>query len=436
MIIVHELGHYWAAIACGVKVETFSLGFGPRLFGFRRGETDFRVSAILFGGYVRMLGEMPGDIAPDSGKAAPAARTVQFDPRSLQAKPRWQRFIVVAAGPFMNIVLAVALVTGLYMYAFPKQVQTVNPTVTALAPNSPAVKAGVEPGDKIVEIGGKKNPTWDDIFMKEAFSANHPLPVVVDRHGRDLKLTVVPRVDPKEGIGVAGWGGEQNVQVMQVVSGSPAATAGLRAGDRLLDVDGKPVVSSETVQQAVIHSDGKPIEFTLMRSGKMETAWITPQRNDDKQLPWRVGILAGSKPRTQIVRLGFPQAFVQSLNFNQENATMIFKVLGSIVEQRVSPKAIAGPIGIAQMSNQAAQEGPWTFLFLMAIISLNLAIVNLLPIPILDGGTLLMLIVEILLHREVSVQVKEAVFKLGFVFIMMILVFVIYNDISRILTQG
>ncbi|MGH9583804.1 MAG: RIP metalloprotease RseP [Bryobacteraceae bacterium] len=433
MIIVHELGHYWAAIACGVKVETFSIGFGPRLFGFRRGETDFRVSAILFGGYVRMLGEMPVDTTPESSEANPPAAQ-PLDPRSLQAKPRWQRAIVIAAGPFMNIVLAVAIVTGLYMYAFPKQVQTVNPPVTAIAPGSPAAKAGVEPGDKIVEIGGKKNPTWDDIFMKEAFSANHPLPVVVERHGHDLKLTVLPRVDPQEGIGVVGWSGEQDVRISEVEPHSPAAQAGLRPGDLLTAVNRKPIESSATVQQAVIHSQGKPIEFTFMRGGKAKSVSVTPVPNNSKQLPWHIGI--GYKLKMEIVRLDFPQAFVQSVRFNQENATMIFKVLGSLIERRVSSKVMTGPIGIAQMSSQAAQEGAWTCLFMLAVVSLNLAIFNLLHIPILDGGTLLMLIVEMLLHREVSMQAKEAIFKLGFVFLMMIVVFVIYNDISRILTQG
>lgn len=435
MIIVHELGHYWAAIACGVKVETFSLGFGPRLFGFRRGDTDFRVSAFFFGGYVRMLGDMAGGMASEASEGdATASDALRFDPRSLQAKPRWQRFIVVAAGPFMNIVLAVAIMTGLYMYAFPKQVQKANPIVSAVLPDSPAARAGVQPGDRIVEIGGKTNPTWDDIFMKEAFSVNHPVPVVIDRHGRDLKLTVVPRADPQDGMGVAGWSGQQDVRIAQVEPNSPAAKAGLRTGDLLVEVDRKPIESSTSVQQAVIHSKGKPIEFTFLRNGKSQSVAVTPVPNGSKALPWHIGIAYNLN--VKIVRLPFPEAFVQSLKFNRDNATMIFKAIGSLIERRVSSRVMAGPIAIAQYSNQAAQEGAWAFLFVMAVVSLNLAIINLLPIPILDGGTLLMLIIEMLLHREVSLQAKEAVFKFGFVFLMMIIVFVIYNDISRILTPG
>ena len=171
-----------------------------------------------------------------------------------------------------------------------------------------------------------------------------------------------------------------------------------------------------------------------MRNGREQQFSVTPQPTNDAKLPYRIGV--SFRPAVQMVKLDLKDAFVQSLHFNKQNALMIFQVLGSIVERRVSPKSVSGPIGIAVMSSEAAQQGPWTYMFLMAVVSLNLAIFNLLPIPILDGGTLLLLIIEMLLQREVSLQIKETVFKLGFVFLMMIVVFVIYNDISRILTKG
>ncbi|HMJ61589.1 MAG TPA: site-2 protease family protein, partial [Bryobacteraceae bacterium] len=190
MIVVHELGHFWAALSVGIKVETFSLGFGPRLFGFRRGDTDFRVSAILFGGYVRMLGEQPGD-----EKA--------LDARSFQAKARWQQAIVIVAGPLMNVVLAIALVTGLYMYAYPKEPASASrtPVVAAVIPNSAAAKAGVQPGDKIVQLGSKRDPDWEYVQTQEVFNANHALPVVVERAGQMVNLSVTPTMDSKEGVG-------------------------------------------------------------------------------------------------------------------------------------------------------------------------------------------------------------------------------------------
>ena len=439
MILIHELGHFWAALAVGVKVETFSIGFGPRLFGFKRGETDFRVSAIPFGGYVRMLGEQPGQsvvlqAAELDRQRDPGDAEDVMDPRAFYAKPRWQRAIVIIAGPLMNVILAVAIVAGLYMYAFPKEVETADPVITSIVPGSPAARAGLQAGDKIVQIGGKHDPNWQDVVTLESLNANRALPVIVERRGQKLSYAVTPKMDPKEGIGVAGWNGEEDVQIGQVLKDSPAATAGLRPGDLLLSVNNQPVVSPLVLRQAVIQSAGKPVSIKVMRDNRVQTIAVTPTPTSDPKLPWHIGIEFSY--RVQIVRLPFVPALGQSLKFNTQNATMIFRVLGSIVERRVSPKALAGPIGIAQLSSEAAQQGPLSFLLLMSVVSLNLAIFNLLPIPILDGGTLLLLIIEMLLQREVSLQVKETVLKLGFVFLMMIVVFVIYNDISRIVTNG
>ncbi|MFL6463520.1 MAG: RIP metalloprotease RseP [Bryobacteraceae bacterium] len=419
MILVHEAGHFWAALSVGIRVETFSIGFGPRLFGFRRGSTDFRISAIPFGGYVRMLGDQPGDEHAAS-------------PDSFQSKARWQRAIVIIAGPFMNVLLAIALVTGLYMYGFPKEAPSPDAVISSVAPGSAAAMAGLQPGDRIVQLGDKRNPNWQDVTTEETLNANHSLPVSVKRKGQDLRLTVTPRMDPKDGVGVAGWRGD--VQVNEVAKGSPAEAAGLRAGDLFINVNGQPVESVLTVQQTITRSGGKPVELELMRNNQLQKLTITPVASNSPKLPWRIGITF--RLPIQIVKLPFAEALGESLRFNRQNATMIFEVLRSIVVHRVSPKALAGPIGIAQMSNEAAQEGPSSFIALMAIVSLNLAIFNLLPIPILDGGTLLLLLIEMLLQREVSLQVKETVFKLGFVFLMMVVVFVIYNDISRILTRG
>jgi regulator of sigma E protease len=418
MILIHELGHFWAALAVGVKVDTFSIGFGPRLFGFRRGETDFRVSAVPFGGYVRMLGEQPGDEAA-------------LDPKSFQAKPRWQRAIVIVAGPLMNIILALGLVTGLYMYAYPKEVDT---TITSIIANSPAAQVGMQLGDKIVKFAGDNHPTWDSIIGKEIVSAGRPLPVTVERNGKQLGFSVTPEMDAKEGVGLIGWSGEQNIQIGSVMAGGPAQKAGFKPGDVFLTADGEKVVSAMTVRQIVIHSGGKPVHFRVMRDGKPQDVTVTPHATTDPAMPFQIGILF--RTSYQVVKLGFGQAFAHSVDFNKRNASMMFQVLGGILERRVSPKSFSGPIGMAQMSSEAAAQGPWSYLFLMAFVSLQLAIFNLLPIPILDGGTLLLLLIEMLLQREVSLQVKETVFKLGFVFLMMLVVFVIYNDITKILTRS
>ena len=420
MILVHELGHFWAALSVGVKVETFSLGFGSRLFGFRRGDTDFRVSAIPFGGYVRMFGEQPGDDAA-------------ADPRSFQSKKRWQRAIVILAGPVMNVVLAFGIVTGLYMHGFETESETSEAVINSIAPGSAAAAAGLQPGDKITELNGHKNPNWPDVVMQAALNANHPMPVIIDRKGQKLTFRVTPQMDPKEGIGIAGWRG--GVQVGEVQKGSPAEAAGFRPGDSFVSVNGRPVASAENVRDVVIHSAGKPVQITVLRSGELEKLQVAPVPNADAKMPWHIGV--SFKLPVQYVKLSLGPAMVESVRFNKQNALLIFQLLGSIVERRVSPRStLAGPIQIAQMSSEAAQEGIFSYLSFMAILSLNLAIFNLLPIPILDGGTLLLLVIEMLLQREVTLQVKETVLKLGFVFLMMIVVFVIYNDISRILSRS
>lgn len=447
MILIHELGHFWAALAVGIKVETFSLGFGPRLFGFRRGDTDYRISAIPFGGYVRMLGEqtavegkeeekLTDEAATNAMLAAgtPGTQQALLDPRSFAAKPRWQRAIVVIAGPLMNILLAVAIITGIYMNSFPKEVSSVNPTISNVEAGSPAAQAGLKAGDKIVQLGREKNPTWQDVMTQEALNANSPLQLVIDRKGQRLHVTVTPAMDPKEGIGNAGWMGDPDVQIAQVLPGSPAAAAGLKKGDLLISIDGASVETPGALPSAVIKSGGKPLQVILMEKGHIRKVMITPEATHDPKLPWRIGIAFGF--RGEFVKLPFGPALAESVRFNIKNGTMIFEALRSIVERRLSPKTLSGPIGIAKMSSEAAHEGALSYLFLMAVVSLNLAIFNLLPIPILDGGTLLMLLLEMIMQRELSLRVKEAVFKLGFVFLMMIVVFVIYSDISKMLSNG
>ncbi|HEY7209540.1 MAG TPA: RIP metalloprotease RseP [Bryobacteraceae bacterium] len=421
MILIHELGHFWAALAVGVKVETFSIGFGPRLFGIRRGDTDFRVSAIFFGGYVRMLGEQPGD-------------TQVADPRSFQAKARWQRAIVIVAGPLMNVLLAIGLVTGLYMYAFPQEADSTDPIISVVAPNSAAAHAGLKSGDKIVGISGKEHPNWDYVLTQEMLNANHAIPVTVERHGDRISTTVTPRMDEKQGIGDAGWSGNQDVQVGDVQKGSPAEAAGLRSGDVFTKINGQPVTSTIGIQQTVFRSNGKPLQFEVLRRGETKEFTIAARASGNAKAPWLIGITF--KMPVRFVKLGLGPALEQSLKFNRQNALMLFQVLGSLIERRVSTKSVSGPIGIAQMSSEAAQAGAWNYLFLMAIVSLQLAIINLLPVPVLDGGTLLMLLIEMIMQREMSLQLRENIFKVGFVFLMMVMVFVIYNDISRILTSG
>jgi len=425
MIMIHELGHFWAARFFDVKVEAFSFGFGPRLFGFRRGETDYRFSLILFGGYVKMAGEQAADDNVD-------------DPRSLLAKPRWQRLIIAFAGPFMNMVLAVGLLTGLYMVKY-QHVSDADmlAIIGHVVPGSPAAKAGIQDGDRIVKLEGKNNPTWEDVGLKEIAGAYRPMNLTIERNGSRFDTVLTPTLSERTGVGYAGWDERGLVQLGSVEPGMPADQAGMKKGDLLIEVNGTPIHSRYKFQEITKNSGGKPIEVVYERGGQRQRVTIQPVfAKIDGPARWMIGVLPEPKLDLITTKLSFPDAFRESLRQNGKGALLIVEFLEGMIQRRMSTRNLSGPIGIGVMAGDAAREGPSAFFMLMSMVSLNLAIFNLLPIPILDGGVILMLLVEMAMQRDLSINVKEAVFKVGFVCIMVIVAFVLYNDISKILPAG
>jgi regulator of sigma E protease len=365
-----------------------------------------------------MAGEQPGD-----ENAA--------DPRSFLQKPRWQRLVIAFAGPAMNMILAVAVLTGLFMVRFPKIPTTPSPVVGYVVPDSAAAKAGVHEGDQVVQIDDKSNPTWEDIGMKEVASAGHALSVWIVRDGERRKVTVTPVLDPKSGAGFAGWAEESQIELASVLPGKPAAKAGLQEGDIVVSVDGKAVWSTPKLHDIISNNGGKPVEIVYSRNGQTAKTTVQPElTKSDGSDKWMIGV--SLQPRVVFVSLAFPQALTESVRQNVKSAGFIYEFLRGIVERRMSPKSLEGPIRIAQLSGEAARQGPAVYLGLAAMLSLNLAIVNLLPIPILDGGVILLLLVEMFMRRDLSLRVKEAALKLGFVFLMGVVAFAIYNDISKL----
>jgi regulator of sigma E protease len=283
-----------------------------------------------------------------------------------------------------------------------------------------------------VQLEDKQDPTWEDVALREVVSANRLLPLLVERNGKLLHMAVMPEAEPASGLGSAGWIPQTDVEVGGFIPGMGAERKGLRKGDQFVSIDGEPIRMAQKVHEILTHSNGQPAHLVLRRNTQLLEMDFTPVRGELAGQPsWMLGVELA--PRVVYVKLPFVDAVRESVRQNARGATLIYQFLSAIVERRSSAKSLSGPIGIAQLSGQAAREGAFPFIELMASVSLNLAIFNLLPIPILDGGMILLLLIEILIRRDLSLQIKETVFKLGFVFLVMAVAFVIYNDITKIL---
>lgn len=415
MILIHEFGHYAVAKWLGVRVEQFAIGFGTRLIGFRKGETDYRINAIPLGGYVKMSGENPMDERTD-------------DPREFLNHSRWHRFLIAIAGPAMNILLAVVLLTTVYMvhYEYPA-VYDQPPVIGWVLKDTAAAKAGLQVGDRFTRVDGIQNPTWEQIQLKEALSPGQPLDVQVDRNGKILDKTVVPEAAGVDQIGYAGWAPKENsVIITDLVSGMPADKAGLKEGDEILSVDGQPVPALASMVESLKVSKDKPIEITVLRDGQQKAFTVQPVLSDKW---YRIGI--GSM-QMKVKTLPFAEALKLSLDENRQSGVLILELVKKMVQHKISMRSIEGPIRIGQAAGEAARRKGWTPLMsLTAAISLNLGIFNLLPIPILDGGVIMFLLIEGLMRRDISMSIKERVYQAAFVFLVLFAVMVIYNDLMK-----
>ena len=423
MILIHEFGHYAVAKLLGVRVEQFAIGFGKRLVGFRKGETDYRINAIPLGGYVKMSGENPMD-----------ERT--GDPAEFMSHPRWHRFLIAIAGPSMNILLAIFLLTVVYMVHYEYPVFLDKPAVIeGVKHDSPAARAGLQPGDRIVKVEGIENPTWEQLQPRVWLSPNQPLTVSIQRGDQTFEKTIVPQAMTTSEVGSAGWFPEDPVIVGQLEASTPAATGGLKEGDRIVDLNGVPLVSIEAMIERLQQTKDTPVNLTVVRDGQTLSFRMTPvlgKTEDPKEQRYRLGFVARSE--TKVTTLPFSEALSRSLQQNKKYSLLILELAKKIVQGKVSLRAVSGPIGIAQDAGYAAQQKGWTPLMeLTAGISLNLGIFNLLPIPIMDGGVILFLFIEGLMRRDVSLRIKERVYQAAFVYLVLFAVMVIYNDLMKIL---
>ncbi len=424
IIVIHEAGHFMVAKLFKIRVETFSVGFGPRLLGIRYGDTDYRLSALPLGGYVKMSGENPGD-------------EVTGDPDEFMSKPKWQRFLVASAGPAMNGVLAIGLMAGLYMYGVSERRPPTDTVIGSVEEESPAEAAGIQPGDRIVAWNGESDFSWQDIEIDSVLGPDVPFSIILDRDGQSIETVVTPEPRGPREIGFVGFSPDQVVGTeitgYSMTDDSPAERAGLLLGDQIVAIGDIDLygANAQGVVDALQEVPGTTVDVTVLRDGETIVLGAEPAVNEDGDRILGIQIAA---PMVEI-QLNPANAFVASLRWNAANAVLIFDILGRLIRGEASMRAMDGPIGIINETGRRFEEGFTDLIVLMAIISLNLGIVNLLPIPILDGGVMLMLVIEGIMRQDLSLAVKERIAQVSFVFLLTLIVFVLYNDVINLSSQ-
>jgi regulator of sigma E protease len=434
LILIHELGHFLVARWAGVGVERFSIGFGPVLFRWRGKETEYCLSVIPMGGYVKMMGE---ESPLEGGQALP------YDPaKAFSLKPLWVRFLIVFAGPGMNFVLAAVIFT-LVLATAGRPVWP--PVIGRVTPDSPAAAAALATGDGIVKVDGRPVAHWEDLEREIASSNGRPLRLTVARGGATQEVTVTPRLtevrDPifKEARSTweLGAGPQLLPQIGSVNPGSPAEKAGVKSGDVVVAVAGQSVFTPEELMQAIQRRAGQTFEITVEREGRRVPLRVTATAVKEK---------SGTGEEVEVGRIGvgivtktvqyepYPlhRAVWYGVVKTWDMTALTAKGLWKIASRQIDSSNIGGPIQIASEAGRQAKEGAASLALFTAIISVNLALLNLLPVPMLDGGHLFFFVIEAVMGRPLSLRKREAAQQLGFVLLMLLMVYALYNDLVRI----
>ncbi|HWC64844.1 MAG TPA: RIP metalloprotease RseP [Thermoanaerobaculia bacterium] len=420
VVFVHEFGHFAVAKLFGFPVEVFSFGFGKRLVGFKRKETDYRISALPLGGYVRVSGLGPDESTAVGAAEAPAA----------VAGPRWQRALILLAGPIMNFALAIGLSSIIFMAGRSVPAYRLQPPVIlTIAANSPGAEAGFRKGDRILSIDGSPTPTWQEAEFAFSVAPRQRLSVEIERDGRRMTLPVVPRAVSKFDLGFTGLGPALPPKIARVLPRSAAEEAGLRPGDLVKSIDGDPTESLTDVTDAVARHAPGPETFVVSRAAKLVTLSVQPRQETGG---WKIGVQLEPDVAEVVERFPPLEAVRQGWRSLRTDTQATLAVLAKLFQGKASVKQMSGPIAIGQFAGEAAREGVGPFVALMGMLSLQLGILNLLPVPMLDGGQLAVVVIEGAMRRDFSLRVKERILQFGFVLLVLLMGIVIYNDILKV----
>jgi regulator of sigma E protease len=437
LIVVHEYGHYLIARLCGVKVLRFSVGFGRPLFTKQIGvdRTEWVIAAIPFGGYVKMLDEREGPVEPREAH------------RAFNRQRVWRRFAIVIAGPLANFLFAIAVYAGLFMYGLPEA----RPVLGAPPADSAAAAAGLRTGDTVRAVEGEPITTWQELRWRVLQSALQRaqlrLEVVNEKgHLRDavLDLRSFPADDVEsdalERVGLRLYRPPLEPVLGQVVSGGAAERAGLAPGDRILLADGKPVRSWEELVGAVQARPDTPLALKIERAGTTHTIEVVPASvSAGQKRIGRIGAapqVPASHAEKMLIRVqhGVAESLWKAVLKTTDISVFSLKMLGKMLLGEVSWKHLSGPVTIADFAGQSAQMGWVSYLTFLALISISLGVLNLLPIPLLDGGHLMYYAIEIVKGRPVSERAMELGQRVGLALLLVMMAFAFYNDLNRLLT--
>jgi regulator of sigma E protease len=428
MVLVHEFGHFIVAKWCGVRVEAFAIGFGKRLVGFRRGETEYQINILPLGGYVKMAGEIPGEDNTN-------------DPGELNNHPRWQRMLIAIAGPVANFLLAFGLMLGICMTHYEVNQYEAGPAVTDyISPGTPVAATGIHTGDTIVGFAGVPNPTWEDVFNESALNLHRTVPMSYLQDGQriDTNFVVATTASSPDQFDPFSLGFVPKMQttpvvVSALVPDAPAERAGLKPGDQIVSIDRLPVHSVPTLLAYMQDQKGKPAILDVVRAGQHIGIPITPALSDvgDGTKAYRLGF-EFVPPPVVIERLPLAKSAKIAWTSNKKSSWLIVDTIKGMFERHISVKSLSGPIGIAQVVHQAAGLGWMPLVETIAKISINLGMFNLLPFPILDGGMIFLLLVESAFRRDLPMPIKERIYQVAFVCILVFAVMVIFNDITKL----